>query len=140
MINTTLASRALKAKHDLAITAQLAHWSVRGDNFYEAHLLFERVHDEAEGSTDTLVEVLRGLGYTPTFEEFAGPGGSLPAFGMAPLVDLLTERAMAYYAALVSFHDSLEGEPRAMGLVNLLEDLAQTCTGIIYLLSAAKGN
>ena len=130
----------LKAKHDLTITAQLAHWSVRGSDFYEFHLLFERIYEEADKSTDVLVEVLRGLGYTPTFAEFAGPGGTLPSFNGPALVDLMLNRSMEYYARLISFRNALEKEPRAVGLVNLLEELAQTCNTIIYLLSAFKGN
>ena len=140
MINPAMASAVLKTKHNLAITARLAHWSVRGQDYYESHLLFERIYSEAEEHTDTLVEVMRGLGYTPTFDEFAGPGGKLPAFSRAELTDLLLERAATYYSTLIGFRDSLEGNPMAVGLINLLEDLAQTCNVIIYLLSAAKGN
>jgi DNA-binding ferritin-like protein len=140
MFSPALASSVLKAKHDLTITAQLSHWSVRGPDFYEFHLLFERIYEEADKSTDALVEVLRGLGYTPTFSEFAGPGGTLPSFDGSSLVDLLLTRAMEYYARIISFRSTLQDEPRAVGLVNLLEDLAQTCNTIIYLLSASKGN
>jgi hypothetical protein len=140
MFSPSLASSVLKAKHNLAITARLAHWSVRGSDYYEAHLLFERIYKEAKADTDGLVEVMRGLGYTPTFEEFSGPGGSLPSFNRGPLVDTLLNGAMEYYARLVSFRNALKDEPRAVGLVNLLEDLTQTCNTIIYLLSASKGN
>jgi len=140
MFNPALASSAIKAKHDLTITAQMSHWSVRGSDYYEFHLLFERIYEEAEKNTDALIEVLRSLGYTPTFSEFSGPGGTLPSFSGLPLVDLLLNRALEYYARLISFRDALEDEPRAVGLVNLLEELAQTCNTIIYLLSSAKSN
>lgn len=140
MINSALASSAIKAKHDLTITAQMSHWTVRGIDFYEFHLLFERIYEEAEKSTDVLIEVLRSLGYTPSFNEFSGPGGTLPSFSGPTLVDLLLNRTMEYYARLISFRDALEDEPRAVGLVNLLEELAQTCNTIMYLLTAAKGN
>jgi hypothetical protein len=138
MINPISAASVLKAKHNLVITAQMAHWNVRGADYYEAHTLFERIYDDASENTDMLVEVLRALGYTPTFDEFSGPGGSLPAFSRGPLVDLLIERATDYYSKLISFRESLKDNPRAVGLVNLLEDLAQSCTVIIYLLSASK--
>lgn len=140
MINLALASAAIKAKHNLAITARLAHWSVRGQDYYESHLMFERIYEDAAGDMDTLVEVLRGLGYTPTFAEFAGPGGQLPGFSRIELVNVLLDRATTYYSALVQFKDSVESNPMAVGLVNLLEDLCQTCNVIIYLLSASKGN
>lgn len=140
MINPTMASAAIKAKNDLAITARLAHWSVRGQDYYESHLMFERIYDDASCDMDTLVEVLRGLGYTPTFAEFAGPGGQLPGFSKMELVDVLLDQATTYYSVLVRFRESLEGDNMAIGLINLLEDLCQTSNVIIYLLSASKGN
>jgi hypothetical protein len=139
MINPQLAFNTLKAKHDLAATAQMAHWNVRGTDYYEAHKLFERIYEDASVSTDELVEVLRALGYSPTFEEFSGPGGALPSYSRGPLVDLLIERATTYYTSLIAFREALKEDTSAVGLVNLLEDLAQTCTIIIYLLSASKG-
>lgn len=140
MFSPALASSAIKAKHDLTITAQMSHWNVRGSNFYEFHLLFERIYEEADKSTDVLIEVLRSLGYTPSFAEFSGPGGTLPSFSGPALIDLLLDRTTEYYARLISFRDALEDEPRAVGLVNLLEELAQTCNTIMYLLTSAKGN
>jgi hypothetical protein len=139
MIDPKLAFNTVKAKHDLEATARMAHWNVRGPDYYEAHTLFERIYEDAAANTDELVEILRALGYTPTFEEFSGPGGTLPSFSRAPLIDLLIERTTDYYTKLGSLRDSLKDDASAVGLVNLLEDLAQTATVILYLLSASKG-
>lgn len=138
-MNPALAKSVIRAKNNLAITARMAHWNVRGSDYYEAHLLFERIYEEAKAGTDTLAELLRSLGYNPTFEEFSGPGGSLPSYSRGELVDLLIDRTTSYYAALSTFRNSVKEDITAIGLVNLLEDLAQTCSTIMYLLSASKG-
>lgn len=137
-MNPILASSVLKAQNDLIIASRLAHWNVRGMNFYEAHLLFERIYETASDKVDSLVEVLRGLGYSPTFEEFKGPGGDLSSYAHQDLVRMLIGYATTYYAALVALRDSAESDSMAVGLVNLLEELAQDCTTLLFLLSSAQ--
>lgn len=138
-MDPSFAKSTLKTKNDLVIAARMAHWNVRGKNYYEAHLLFERIYEEAEKGTDSLVEILRSLGYNPTFEEFSGPGGSVPGYSCEELIDFLIDQTTTYYVTLSTFRNSLKDNTTAIGLVNLLEDLAQTCTTIMYLLSASKG-
>jgi len=42
------------------------HWNVEGSNFYEFHLLFERIYNEVFESVDIFAEQLRALkSYTP---------------------------------------------------------------------------
>jgi len=137
-MNPALAAALLKAQNDLVIAARMSHWNVRGMNFYEAHLLFGRVYETASGRVDDLVEVLRGLGYDPTFEEFSGPGGALPSHSCQDLVRALIGLATTYYAALISLRDAARDDTMSAGLVNLLEDLAQDCTVVLYLLSSAQ--
>lgn len=139
MIDRELAFGVLKAQNDLAIAARLAHWNVRGPNFYEMHQLFGRVYETAGEKTDSLVETLRPLGYDPTFEEFGGPGGDLSSYTAPALVDMLVGYCSEYFAALVRLDDSIKGNPTALGLANLLQDLCTDATGIMYLLSAAQG-
>lgn len=137
-MNPLLASSLLKAQNDLVIASRLAHWNVRGMNFYEAHLLFERVYETASDKVDALVEVLRGLGYSPTFEEFKGPGGDLSSYACQDLIRMLIGYATTYYAALIALRDSAENDRMAVGLVNLVEELAQDCTTLLFLLSSAQ--
>jgi DNA-binding ferritin-like protein len=139
MIDPMMARELLKAQNDLVIASRVAHWNVRGPNFYESHLLFERIYGSASESVDTLVEVLRGLGYSPTFEEFTGPGGSLPSYDAMSLVEMLTGYVTTYMAALLRIRDAVKEEKMAVGLVNLLEQLCEDATGVLYLLSAAQG-
>jgi len=140
MLNTALAYNVLKAQNDLSIAARMAHWSVRGPNFYESHLLFGRIYETAGDKTDTLVEVLRPLGYNPSFEEFAGPGGELASFAAPELVNFLMGYCTTYYAALVKLREASKDDKMFVGLVNLLEQLCEDANGIMYLLAAAQGN
>jgi hypothetical protein len=137
-MNPALAAALLKAQNDLVIAARLSHWNVRGMNFYESHLLFGRVYETASDKVDSLVEVLRGLGYDPTFEEFSGPGGALQSYSCQDLVRMLIGYATTYYAAVISLRNAARDDDMAAGLVNLLEELAQDCTGLLYLLSSAQ--
>jgi hypothetical protein len=139
MIDPSVASSVLKAQNDLVIAARMAHWNVRGSNFYETHLLFGRIYDTVGDKVDTLVEVLRGLGYNPTFEEFGGPGGELPSFACLPLIEMLTGYATTYMAELLQVRDAVKDAPMAAGLVNLIEQLCEDGTIVLYLLSAAQG-
>ena len=137
-MNPALAAQTLKAQNDLAIAARMAHWNVRGMNFYEAHLLFGRIYETASEKVDSLVEVLRGLGYNPTFEEFGGPGGALDSYECQALIRMLIDYATGFYTALISLRDAAKDDPMTAGLVNLLEELAQDCTVMLYLLSSAQ--
>lgn len=139
MIDSKMAYELLKAQNDLVIASRLAHWNVRGSSFYEFHLLFERIYDTTSEKVDVLVEVLRGLGYSPTFEEFAGPSGELSTFAGIALVEMLTGHATTYMATLLKLRDAVKDEAMATGLVNLLEQLCEDATTVLYLLSAAQG-
>jgi len=139
MIDSMLARDLLKAQNDLIISARLAHWNVRGPNFYESHQLFGRIYDTASEKVDTLVEVLRGLGYNPTFQEFGGPGGELPSYSCMPLIEMLTGYVTSYMATLLRMRDAVKDESMAAGLVNLIEQLCEDGTTLLYLLSAAQG-
>lgn len=47
---------------DLMGHAKQAHWSVKGAGFFSLHKLFDRIHEEVEGSCDTLAERIAQLG------------------------------------------------------------------------------
>lgn len=65
--NVRVAMVGLLQKHlataiDLSYAAKQAHWNVKGANFYQTHLLFDQLHEEAEGYVDTIAERLTALG------------------------------------------------------------------------------
>lgn len=47
---------------DLGVQTKLAHWNVRGKHFYGLHLLFDKVFETVEESTDLLAERIGQLG------------------------------------------------------------------------------
>lgn len=140
MLNHDLAFNLLKTQNDLIIAARLAHWNVRGPNFYEAHQMFGRIYDKVSDKTDTLVETLRFAGYDPTFEEFGGPGGELSTFSATALAGALTGYCTSYFASLVQLQEASKDDPMLVGLVNLLEQLCEDASGVMFLLTAAQGN
>jgi starvation-inducible DNA-binding protein len=56
-----IAKIAFASEFSFALKAQNFHWNVEGKDFYEYHLLFERIYDEAYGSIDDFAENLRKL-------------------------------------------------------------------------------
>ena len=51
----------LTATQGLSAVVQSAHWSAKGRNFYEDHLLFERVYNAFNGLIDELAEKAVGM-------------------------------------------------------------------------------
>lgn len=132
------AFQLLKTQNDLVIASRMAHWTVLGPNFPQYHELFGRVYEIAAEKVDSTVELLRALGYLPSFEEFSGPGDSLMTQNPVFLVDAILRFLNEYYAALSNLREEIREEPLYAGLVNLLEELMQDCTQIMYLLSSCK--
>jgi ribose 5-phosphate isomerase B len=58
-----LSNKIVKYLNDATIVSRLAHWNVRGSNFYEAHLMFERVYNDLADLMDDLIEQLRAQGH-----------------------------------------------------------------------------
>jgi hypothetical protein len=56
-----------------------------------------------------------------------------------PLIEMLTGYATTYMAELIRARDVVKDEKMATGLVNLIEQLCEDATVILYLLSAAQG-
>jgi len=133
-----LAFQLLKTQNDLVIASRLAHWNVKGSDFFQYHLLFERIYNTASEKVDTTVELLRALGYTPDFAAFAGPGGALTTNEPSELVDFLFKHLNEYFATLARFRNEVREDALYAGLVNLLEELMQDCTQLMYLLSSCK--
>ena len=57
ILNQTLADIS-----DLYSQTKQAHWNVRGQYFYQLHLLFDRLADEVEEHVDTLAERITAIG------------------------------------------------------------------------------
>jgi starvation-inducible DNA-binding protein len=49
---------------DLQSQTKQAHWNVKGADFYQCHLLFDKLAEEVEGYVDTIAERAAALGGT----------------------------------------------------------------------------
>jgi hypothetical protein len=137
-----LAAKSVKYLNDATIVARLCHWNCRGENYYESHLLFERVYKDLKKIMDPHVEQLRACGFSPDFSQFSGPGISMEFFDAASLVDLLLNYVMAANSAIgmfFRFTAEHEHDPRLVGLQDHLGGAASTILVDQYLLQAYLG-
>jgi hypothetical protein len=138
-----LATKSVKYLNDAIIVSRMAHWNVRGNNYYEAHLLFERVYKDLKKLMDPHVEQLRAVGFNPEFEMFKGPGIEMTEYDSRTLVELTLDYAMAAHGAIGMFfrfcaeHDH---DPRLVGLADHLGGASSTILVDQYLLQAWLGH
>lgn len=136
------AKKAIKALNDASIVSRMAHWNVRGPNFYECHLMFERVYNDLGGEIDGLVEGIRAFQIDPDFDLFSGPGISLKKYDCYYLSELTLDYLMSLSATLAMFFEyveSLEGDPRLVALSNRIQGISDTVLTDQYLLQNYLG-
>ena len=137
------ARKTVKALNDASVVSLVSHWNVRGPNYYETHLLFERVYGSLSELMDGLVERLRACGYDPDFAELSGPGISMGFFDAASLIELNLDYVMALSSVLTlffNFASTAKDDPRMTGLADLLQSMASEVLQVQYLLLAATGH
>ena len=140
---TVYANKVVKYLNDATIVSRLSHWNVRGSNFYETHLLFDRLYGDLSDLMDGLVETLRACGFDPDFNLFAGPGISMEFFDSSSLIDLNLDYLMALNGAVGYFYNFCEKnsqDPRLVGIGNHLQGMAEAVLNDLYLLQAAAGH
>ena len=136
-----IASKLVKYQWNATIMAKMAHWLVRGPNFYEYHLMFERVYDELAELQDTMIEQLRALGHNPTFQELSGPGIDVPDYSPQALTEMVLDYLMAVQAVFTTAFEYSEDadDARMYGFGDFLQGGLQTMLQVQYLLGAALG-
>ena len=138
-----LSSKVVKYLADATIVARLSHWNCRGSDFYESHLLFDRIYGDLNELMDGLVETLRACGFNPDFQLFSGPGISMEFFDSQSLIELVTDYVMSLQSAVGMFYGFCEAnkqDPRLVGVSNHLQGMSQTTLNDLYLLNAAMGH
>lgn len=136
------ANKVIKSLNDATIVSRMAHWNVRGSNFYEAHLLFERVYNDLGELMDGLVETMRAFGYSPDFEQFSGPGISLHNYDCHYLGNLILDHLLSLSSTLAlcfNYCEDCEGDPRIIGLSNHIQNIADGILTDMYLLQSYLG-
>jgi hypothetical protein len=140
---SVLSSKTAKYLNDATIVARLSHWNCRGQNFYEAHLMFERIYNDLGDLMDGLIETLRACGFNPDFNLFAGPGIEMVDYDAQSLVELNMDYLMALNGAVGMFYSFAEEnshDPRLVGVSNHLQGMAEKVLNDLYLLQAWAGH
>ena len=92
------------SEYAFLIKVQDAHWNVQGDDFYQAHLLFERIYEEVEAAIDPFAENLRKCQvFVPTG---LSKMSTLSIVSDWPAEDI---DCMTYYEVLLADSDALAG-------------------------------
>lgn len=74
-------NQSLAVCFDLFSQAKQAHWNVKGEEFYQLHLLFDELAEELSGFVDLLAERVTALGgYATGTVRMAAAGTTLPEF------------------------------------------------------------
>ena len=125
---------ALTAQYNLAGAAQLAHWNSVGTDFYQFHLLFERVYKTVEEKIDVLAEQARGKGIEIPAKIFS----SVPEIDWDDCTDLSKE-ILKLVDDLCKSLDGLHEEcdkKNEYGILNVVEDIMSDCNTMKYLLGS----
>jgi hypothetical protein len=137
-----LASKSVKYLADAIIVARMCHWNVRGNNYFEGHLLFERIYNDLSELMDPHIEQLRACGFSPDFELFKGPGIVMDSYDSRTLVELCLDYVMAANGAIGMFFrfcTENDHDPRLIGLSDHLGGESSALLVDQYLLQSWLG-
>lgn len=131
---------AFASEYAFLIKTQDAHWNVQSDDFYEAHLLFERIYSEVEAAIDPFAENLRKC-------QVFVPAGLAKMQSLSVIGDLPSEDIVdvdVYYQILLADSDALADlfaaaydlceKNREFGLCNFLADRQDAHKGHSWML------
>lgn len=126
--------QALELQNNLLGAARLSHWNVVGRDFYQFHLLFERIYETVEGKVDVFAEQARGLGIEIPATIF----NSVPEVEWEKyedIVEQLLKLNTEFKNGLLRLRSEAD-EAGEFGIVNVIEDILSDCNTIKYLLSS----
>lgn len=78
-LNPTESEKLAKQLNELLANLQIyyqnlrgLHWNIKGENFFELHVKFEELYNDAQEKIDLVAERILTLGHTPlhTFEDY----------------------------------------------------------------------
>lgn len=134
-----LSRKTVKYLQDATIVSRMAHWTVVGSNFYEFHLMMDRVYNDLADLMDPLVEQLRAMGFVPSFELFKGPGIEFQHYDCHYLGEIVLDYLLALDGVIGMFYNFCEDhskDPRLVGVGNQLQGMSSTVLTSIYLLQS----
>lgn len=118
------------------------HWNVTGPDFYQTHLLLERLYGIVDGYTDRFAEHIRGYGRAPglysvylSYSAVKEGDGSIPNAGTI-LSELAADTVLL--AQQIKIANDAAGKADRPDTLNLLGDFAEQVATISYLLNSNK--
>ena len=135
-----LSNKIVKYLNDATIVARLAHWNVRGNDFYQCHLLFERIYNDLGDQMDSLVEQLRACGFSPDFNLFSGPGISMEFYDCQSCAELVLDYVMALQGVIAVYYNFAEEhstDPRLVAVGNQMQAMSSVVLTDSYLLQSS---
>ncbi len=134
-----LSRKTVKYLQDATIVSQMAHWTVVGANFYEFHLMVDRVYESLSDLMDPFIEQLRAMGFVPSFELFKGPGIEFQHYDCHSLGEIVLDYLLALGGVIGMFYNFAEDhskDPRLVGVGNQLQAMSSVVLTNIYLLQS----
>lgn len=100
-----LLNQSLADISDLTSQVHVAHWNVKGEEFYQLHNLFEELYNELNGFTDEIAERITTLGgYAHGTVRDAAENSTLPEYPADIAAGLKHVQALAERYALFAAH------------------------------------
>lgn len=124
----------LTAQSNLSGAAQLAHWNSEGVDFYQFHLLFERIYETASAKIDVMAEQARGQRVEIPAKIF----NDVPELEWSSCKELAKEvlgLVEDLCKALGKLHEKCD-EAGEYGILNVVEDIMSDCNTMKYLLGS----
>ena len=134
-----LSNKIVKYLNDATIVSRLAHWNVRGNNFYECHLMFERIYKDLNKQMDPIIEQLRACGFNPDFDLFKGPGINMEYYDCHSTAELVLDYVMALSGTIAIYYNFCEehsNDPRLVAIGNQMQAMSSVVLGDLYLLQS----
>ena len=134
-----------KLLRNLELLSQQAHWNIKGDNFYQLHLMFERIYREVSGLIDQLAEKGVAMAGSEVVDTHAFSKLLAEILCSYPSPSRANEPTMIAATGLALVNDYLEtldetykklkaSGAMTMGLDDLLMSYANKIEGFVYLL------
>jgi starvation-inducible DNA-binding protein len=138
-----LLNQALADLGDLYSQTKQAHWNVRGQKFYQLHLLFDSVADTAEEHWDDVAErAVQIGGYARGTVRMAAAASSLPEWpedisSEADFVKAVTER---FALVANSLRDGIDkaGDLGDLDTADLFTEISRKLDKSLWMLEASK--
>lgn len=117
---------------------QQYHWNVEGPDFYEYHLLFQKIYEEVDGSIDTFGEQIRSLdSYAPLSVRRIAELSNVEETEVAPpalsmVRNLYNDNNKILFALLETY--KLAEKYTELGLSNFIQDRITAHKTHLYLL------